>query len=274
MNESSGIQAEIVPFVQDLVPGVSAAALVSVLLSVLFAGVLVILCAALFFAAVYIREKIAAKTYLRNLPLIKDLKSLSVPPEEKKRLRELVEGCVLLGSVIDTHTNRRNNSKNVSQLVYEILRFTDAAPLDCILFSCAAMVRDAGFLDVRPSLFHSEVLSRKEKESMKSHVSRNLYYIDLIPEEYLSVFMEAFLCHHENQDGSGYPEGLRGNEIPYVARLIHAAESYISLVSRRSYHKVLSKKNALQEMRSLAEKYDPEILDALEKVAGRIYYKS
>ncbi|MBP3367265.1 MAG: hypothetical protein J6K96_09825 [Treponema sp.] len=274
MNESSGIQAEIVPFVQDLVPGVSAAALVSVLLSVLFAGVLVILCAALFFAAVYIREKIAAKTYLRNLPLIKDLESLSVPPEEKKRLRELVEGCVLLGSVIDTHTNRRNNSKNVSQLVYEILRFTDAAPLDCILFSCAAMVRDAGFLDVRPSLFHSEVLSRKEKESMKSHVSRNLYYIDLIPEEYLSVFMEAFLCHHENQDGSGYPEGLRGNEIPYVARLIHAAESYISLVSRRSYHKVLSKKNALQEMRSLAEKYDPEILDALEKVAGRIYYKS
>lgn len=274
MNESSGIQAEIVPFVQDLVPGVSAAALVSVLLSVLFAGVLVILCAALFFAAVYIREKIAAKTYLRNLPLIKDLESLSVPPEEKKRLRELVEGCVLLGSVIDTHTNRRNNSKNVSQLVYEILRFTDAAPLDCILFSCAAMVRDAGFLDVRPSLFHSEVLSRKEKESMKSHVSRNLYYIDLIPEEYLPVFMEAFLCHHENQDGSGYPEGLRGNEIPYVARLIHAAESYISLVSRRSYHKVLSKKNALQEMRSLAEKYDPEILDALEKVAGRIYYKS
>lgn len=274
MNESSGIQAEIVPFVQDLVPGVSAAALVSVLLSVLFAGVLVILCAALFFAAVYIREKIAAKTYLRNLPLIKDLESLSVPPEEKKRLRELVEGCVLLGSVIDTHTNRRNNSKNVSQLVYEILRFTDAAPLDCILFSCAAMVRDAGFLDVRPSLFHSEVLSRKEKESMKSHVSRNLYYIDLIPEEYLSVFMEAFLCHHENQDGSGYPEGLRGNEIPYVARLIHAAESYISLVSRRSYHKVLSKKNALQEMRSLAEKYDLEILDALEKVAGRIYYKS
>lgn len=274
MNEKSGIEAEIIPFIQELIPGLPASALVSALFSVLFAVILILLCVALFFAAAYIKEKIAAKAYLKNLPLIKALETVGLASEEKRRLQEIVEKCVVLGSVIDSHTNRRNNSKNVSQLVYEILQLEKAGITECILYSSAAMVCDAGFLDIRPSLFHSEVLSRKEKESIKSHVARSLYFIDLIPEEYLDIFMEALLCHHENQDGSGYPEGLRGDEIPYVARLIHAAESYISLVSRRKYHKVLSKKSALQKMRSSAEKYDPEILNALEKVAGRIYYKS
>ena len=92
-----------------------------------------------------------------------------------------------------------------------------------------------------------------------------LYYVGLtIPYKYYSIFAEAASLHHENINGSGYPEGLRTAEIPQLARIIHAVESYVSLVNRRSYHKILSKKDAVAELRRQPGIYDLDVIDILE----------
>ena len=72
--------------------------------------------------------------------------------------------------------------------------------------------------------------------------------------------------HHENIDGSGYPNGLKGEEIPQVARLIHVAESYVSLSSKRSYRGAMDKESAVATLREQKNLYDEVVVDALDKI--------
>ena len=181
-----------------------------------------------------------------------------------EELKELASKCEVLGEKIDRHTNRLGNSKSVSELVFKI---STALGLDrnlCTLYFCASMVYDAGFLDLPQELFFSEILSAAERKLMRTHVMRFSEFLDFIPYKYYSIFAEAASLHHENINGSGYPEGLRTAEIPQLARIIHAVESYVSLVNRRSYHKILSKKDAVAELRRQPGIYDLDVIDILE----------
>ena len=75
--------------------------------------------------------------------------------------------------------------------------------------------------------------------------------------------LDAVLYHHENHDGSGYPDGLRGNEIPLFARILHVVDIFDALTSTRSYRKGLSVDNALDELCAGAGRVtDPEITHA------------
>ncbi len=269
-SEKDEILKEIIPFLEDLLPGVPASAVVSALISVCFFLVLILLAVVAFLILSYVLKKNSAKKYLRNLILIRDLEKISMDESEKKIVKNLLTECVFLGSIIDAHTNRRNNSKKISAISYRIFCALKIDPLDAILFAAAALVYDVGFLDIRAAYFHLEILSRREKESLKSHVERNLYYLDFVPEKYLEKFLGALLYHHENQDGSGYPEGISAEGIPVSARVIHAVETYVALVSRRNYRKPLSKKNALKKIHDEIFLYDAEIVSLLEKVLNGI----
>ena len=99
---------------------------------------------------------------------------------------------------------------------------------------------------------------------MRTHVMRYSEFLDFIPRKYYGIFSEAASLHHENINGSGYPEGLSGSEIPQLPRILHAVESYVSLVNRRSYHNILSKKDAIAELRRQSGIYDMDIIDILE----------
>ena len=71
------------------------------------------------------------------------------------------------------------------------------------------------------------------------------------------------LTHHENWDGSGYPQGLRGEEIPLVGRIVAVCDVYDALVTARPYKEAWSIENALAEIRRLAgRKFDPKVADA------------
>jgi len=72
--------------------------------------------------------------------------------------------------------------------------------------------------------------------------------------------------HHENIDGSGYPQGLKGDEIPQIARLIRVAESYVSLSSKRSYRGAMDKETAVNTLKEQPGLYDTEVVDALDKL--------
>ena len=88
----------------------------------------------------------------------------------------------------------------------------------------------------------------------------------LFQKKYWSVFEDAATKHHENIDGTGYPNGLKGEEIPQVARLIRVAESYVSLSSKRSYREAMDKETAVSKLKDQPGLYDVAVVEALDKI--------
>ena len=84
--------------------------------------------------------------------------------------------------------------------------------------------------------------------------------------------LELIECHHENYDGSGYPAGIQGDNIPVGARILAVAEAYISLTSNRPYRDPWDGKAALNEIGKYVRsgKFDPMIVDTLADIISEL----
>ncbi len=101
-------------------------------------------------------------------------------------------------------------------------------------------------------------LNDKEWEMIKGHPSRG-YKIASSTNEF-SVVAEEILSHHEHWNGKGYPRGLAGKAIPYLARIISIIDAYDVMTSGRPYQQGVSQKDALEEIRECAgSQFDPEL---------------
>ncbi len=81
------------------------------------------------------------------------------------------------------------------------------------------------------------------------------------PIRYLQPALEIPYCHHEKWDGSGYPRGLKGNEIPKAARIFAVVDVWDALTSDRPYRKAWSKEKALEYIQEQSGKhFDPEVV--------------
>ncbi|HOC29970.1 MAG TPA: HD domain-containing phosphohydrolase [Treponemataceae bacterium] len=194
------------------------------------------------------------------------LPSPPITEAEKKELADLAQNCREIGAKIDAATGRKNNSKNVAEMVFKLAQEMGVAQYEATLFFSVAMVYDIGFLEVDASLLQATSLTEDQKFEIRNHVKQGLAALSFVPEKYMSVFADGVLMHHENMDGSGYPEGLSGSRIPYIARLIRVAESFVALISRRNYREIFDKESAVAELRSSPGLYDSEIVDVLETI--------
>lgn len=185
--------------------------------------------------------------------------------DEKAELKQLVIDCEKLGSEIDAVTKRKNNSKNVSELVYKLAMQLGLNQNSSMIYFAAAMVYDAGFLAIPEELLEAESLTDEQRLQLREHVNQYEQYLGFVPRKYWQIFKEAALYHHENTDGSGY-HGLTGPDIPQIARLIHVAESYNSLISRRNYRQIMDKETAIQELESKPNLYDIDVVKVLDSI--------
>jgi len=109
-------------------------------------------------------------------------------------------------------------------------------------------------------------LTKEEFSIVKTH-TENGYNILRAADEY-SNLAEYALSHHEYWDGSGYPRGLKGKEIPFYSRIIGIADAYEAMTSDRVYRKALSEKQAMEELiKGSGKQFDPELVKVfIEKV--------
>ncbi len=187
-------------------------------------------------------------------------------PEEKEALAELAQKCREIGEKIDTATGRKNNSKNVSEIVFKLATNLGCRQHDAMVYFCAAMVYDVGFLSVEPETLKAQSLSEEQKDKLRHHIDFAEKELEFVPKKYWSVFSDASKYHHENYDGTGYSEGLKGDKIPQVARIIRVADSYNALSSRRSFRGGMDKESALEKLEAESNLYDPDVLKALEEI--------
>jgi HD-GYP domain-containing protein (c-di-GMP phosphodiesterase class II) len=108
-------------------------------------------------------------------------------------------------------------------------------------------------------------LSGEEWDLMKQHSLEGARIIQRLG--FLSDAVPAIRHHHERFDGTGYPDGLRGTDIPLGARIIHVADALDSMVTTRVYQAARAPDEALAELRrGSASQFCPRCVDAAERV--------
>jgi HD-GYP domain-containing protein (c-di-GMP phosphodiesterase class II) len=127
------------------------------------------------------------------------------------------------------------------------------------------LLHDIGKIGIIEALLEKPVtLSEQEFPPMRLHPEKGVAI--LAPIEQLRDVLPGILHHHEQYDGTGYPEGLRGEDIPLEARIIAVADSFDAIVSTRPYKKGLSVAAALAELRKCSgTQFDPVVVESLAK---------
>jgi HD-GYP domain-containing protein (c-di-GMP phosphodiesterase class II) len=111
-------------------------------------------------------------------------------------------------------------------------------------------------------------LSEVETEIMRTHPLVASQILDAL--EFPWAVKPAVRYHHERLDGSGYPEGLMGDEIPLGARVLAVADTMAAMTADRPHRRAASQEQALAELRANSgTKYDAEAVAALERVLAR-----
>jgi len=111
-------------------------------------------------------------------------------------------------------------------------------------------------------------LTQDEFELMKTHPVCGVQMVEMIP--YLKPAIPYILYHHEKYDGSGYPHGLKGNDIPEEARLLAVVDTFDAIISDRPYRKGRSISAALAEIQAFSgTQFDPNVVDAFLRAWGR-----
>jgi len=161
------------------------------------------------------------------------------------------------------------HSDRVSQMAISIAREMDV-PEDCVeVIRIGAKLHDIGKIGVPDAVLQKPgQLSRDEFERIKLHPEIGRRILERVGafEEYLPIVE----LHHENQDGSGYPYGLRGEEVPLEVRIVHVANVYDALRSHRAYRPAMPEETVLRMIVDGAGTlFDPDVIEAFLYVYRR-----
>ena len=148
-----------------------------------------------------------------------------------------------------------------SRLIAESLHLSEEK---CNLIEVAAPMHDIGKIGISDLiLLKSDRLTLEEFEIMKTHATIGHQILHNSPSKYISLGAEIALGHHEKYDGSGYPQGLKGKEIPLEARIVAVADVFDALTSQRPYKKAWSNEEAFNHLKTAKGKhFDPECVES------------
>ena len=122
-----------------------------------------------------------------------------------------------------------------------------------------ALLNDVGKIGVSDAILNKKgKLTEEEYAIIKEHSKVGAQILSTITE--LPDVAVGARCHHERYDGKGYPDGLKGEEIPLFARIIAVADSYDAMTSKRSYRAALPQEVVRQEIsQGIGTQFDPRI---------------
>jgi HD-GYP domain-containing protein (c-di-GMP phosphodiesterase class II) len=146
-----------------------------------------------------------------------------------------------------------------------IARTMGMAREECRSIYYAGLLHDYGKIGIRDDLLlKAAELTREEYEQIKEHAQHTFRILSKIrfPEALANIPLVAS-CHHERWDGSGYPRGIVGEQIPLGSRIVAVADAYDALVEERVYSKAVPAAAAVAEIVSRAKThFDPKVVEA------------
>lgn len=135
----------------------------------------------------------------------------------------------------------------------------------------AALLRDIGRADVPEGVLETEgALSEEQRAMVRAHVESGVRLLESV--DFPWKVIPVIRHHHERYDGRGYPDGLRGREIPIGARILAVVDAFLSMISDRPHRKALPVGDVLQELiREAGSQFDPEVVEVFLRVAETMY---
>jgi putative nucleotidyltransferase with HDIG domain len=163
----------------------------------------------------------------------------------------------------------RGHSARVADLSANVATELGLSEEDVDRVRMAGRLHDLGKIGTRDAVVNKEgPLTAEEFEHVKQHVIIGAQI--LAPLTHLGDVVSMVKSHHERHDGTGYPEGLRGEEIPMGGRIIAAAEVYDALTTARPYQDKMTPEQAVERMADLSGAVlDPKVYEALVRIVGR-----
>jgi putative nucleotidyltransferase with HDIG domain len=182
----------------------------------------------------------------------------------KERSTAAMESLSATVDARDAYT--AGHSRRVQELALAIGRELGLSQAELDLLGHAALFHDIGKLAVPDAvLLKPAVLTNDEWSLMQRHADEGARIIDRLG--FLNDAVPAIRHHHERFDGTGYPDGLKGEEIPLGARIIHVADALDSMLTTRIYRAARPAAEAMRELREAAgTQFCPRCVSALERV--------
>lgn len=183
-------------------------------------------------------------------------------------LRDLFFGTVsALSQAIDAKDGyTRGHADRVSRIAGSIARELGLSEADIEQIELAGMLHDIGKIGVEDRILLKPArLDLGEQEAMQRHPIYGASILE--PSKQLRPLVPIVLHHHEHFDGSGYPEGLIGEEIPIGSRILLVADAYEAMTSDRIYRKAIGHERALQQLNKYkGVQFDPKVVRSFERV--------
>lgn len=201
-----------------------------------------------------------------------------------KRQQEQTLLISILGHIIEFRNGESGRHVTNVRTVCEILlnaltEYTgkyNLTPSDVSLITIASAMHDIGKVSLDDELLtKSEKLTAKETEILKSHAMRGAEMLDKLPvgkgEPLVKRAYEICRWHHERWDGTGYPDGLKGEEIPISAQVVGLADLYDTLTGRRTYKEPVSHAKAVEMILSgEGGSFNPVLLEVFRSVSDKL----
>jgi diguanylate cyclase (GGDEF)-like protein len=205
-----------------------------------------------------------ARTYEAAQIELKQLQQLAESPDRAARYR----AAASLAKAVDARdAYTGSHSERVGELAARIARRLGGDESQVELTRLAASLHDLGKLAIPEEILRKPgALNESERLVLQRHPQIGFRMLESLGVEPIA---EWVLHHHERWDGDGYPDRLRGEEIPLGARIIFVADAYDAMTSERVYRKPLSPREALEELeRCAGSQFDPQIVEAFSEELG------
>jgi len=156
----------------------------------------------------------------------------------------------------------KNHSEHVTKYAVGIAKEMNLNEHTIDIIEDAARLHDVGKIGIHDYiLMKPGKLTPEEWDEVKLHSLKGEKILE--PLTFLDGTIDIIRSHHERHDGEGYPDGLKGDEIPIGARVMAVADSFDAMISERPYRKALSIEEAKEELiRNKGAQFDPQIVDA------------
>ncbi|MBN1255098.1 MAG: HD domain-containing protein [Deltaproteobacteria bacterium] len=180
--------------------------------------------------------------------------------EMNEMAQKLVEGLSEAIEKRDTYSG--GHPQRVLKICMAMSNYLSLTPEEKRQLTLAAILHDIGKVGITDHILGKNgVLSVEEMEIIREHPHAGAEIVGHIKQ--LRPIIPGIKYHHEHYDGSGYPEGLAGEEIPLIARIIAVADSFDAIIHERAYQKGVSKSEAVAEIvENVGTQFDPRMVEA------------
>jgi HD-GYP domain-containing protein (c-di-GMP phosphodiesterase class II) len=181
--------------------------------------------------------------------------------------KELFMGSIrMLANAIDEKDPyTRGHSERVAYYSACVAKHLGMVPEEVERVHLSGIIHDVGKIGIEDKILRkAAALTDEEYEIMKQHPTKGEHILEAVP--LLKEKAGDGLMHHENVDGSGYPKGLKGEDIPLFGRIVSVADAFDAMTTDRPYSKAMTFEAAIARLKFLSgKKFDGGCVDAFER---------